>query len=261
MNIPNSNQAQNGPAQAAQSNPATPPVGKQKAWFEFDIPSENGQPAAQAPGLSPAAAAPMKAIIPPKDKERRLYWSWEFELVIGDEVLPRNKGTRIDDFSDDPSNVMALLRRCDSSLDSDISKYISWRTQDSISKTLGQVAGPGEAPKTEVLIKLDYKIKVWMVGERERVVAGKDQYTIKLDRQIRGHMRAVTRIFEQRIFRFVKGSFRDLASKWIEALPPTPATELARWQIKQDVARLFPPVRPQENALPPARHDIVVGVP
>jgi hypothetical protein len=260
MNSPNSIQTQIVPAQAAQSNAAMPPAGKQRRWFEFDTPSEMAQPAAQAPGLSPDDAAPMKAVLQPKARERRLYWSWEFDLVIGDEVFPRNQGTRVDDFSDNPSTVMAALRRCDSLLDSDIATYISRRTQNSIANILRQAVGPGETPKTEVLVKLNYNIKVWMVGERERVIAGKDEYTIQLDRQIRGHMRAVTRTFEQRIFRFAKGSFRDLASKWIKGLPPSPATEVALWRISQDVARLFPPVLVEEDALPPVLHDIVVAV-
>ena len=161
----------------------------------------------------------------------------------------------------EPGMVEAFLRNCDVWFDDDIPKHIEGRVRNCILKAVAKVAGPGEIPITQVVVKLIYDIKMWTPGERTWERKGTDEYMIQLDRQLRGHIMAVSRSVEQGICRFARAQFRHLAAGWIQKLPSGAAPENDLRQIKHELAQIFQPVMLEEDQLPPAIQDIEIATP
>jgi hypothetical protein len=192
-------------------------------------------------------------------EKRLLYWSWDFTLVIGGEEWPPNRGRHFEEFHNHPEKVTGFLRCCDSWFNSAIPEYVESHVRRRTLEAVAKVAGPGEIPKREVVVKLNYTIKVWTPGERASEWKGKEEYAIKLDRQVRGHIMAAKYSFERGIFRLARAEFRYLAADWIKRLPPCAASENALKQIKRELCQNVGPDIIAEDQLPPAIADIEIA--
>jgi len=216
--------------------PTIPPA-KPRPWYEFDPPAESAAGITQIPAPAPVPSCAIPEGTTPIfcPGKRRLYWSWDFTLVIDEEAWPPNKGLRFIDFHNTTTGVTALLRLCDDIFNSDLPRYIGAHVRNRVLEAAAREVGPGEPPKTEVLVKLLYDIKVWTPGKRPYERKGKREDAIKLERQVCGHIMAVKWSYERNIFRFARAEFRHLTASWIQNMPQNTATENALKQIKQEL--------------------------
>ena len=249
-------QKSNIPAAAPASQPE-----KAKRWFEYDPPEVSANATTQGPepvAQDPAAKERAAAVLPQK---RRLFWSWNFTLAVGEEETFPIKGRCFMDFHNDPRDVTAFLRSCDNWFNAAIPGNIESFVRDCVQQEVAKVAGPGEVPKTEVLVKLVYDIKVWAAGERPYEWNETKDYPVKLDRQVRGHVMAVMWSFERYIFSSVRAAFRDFAAGWIQRLPPSAAGEKALAQIRREQNHILEPDTLEADQLPPAIEDVEIAAP
>ena len=261
MNNPDSTPGPNPKALKSDSPATSAPPAAKKPWFEYDLPP--GDITASPQTLAPVPQSPLPRVAAPLSPPGKftIHWGWDFTLTIGGEEFPPNKGFRFVDFYIDIENAESFLRSCDDCFDLQISGYIKGRVRNIVLKEVAKVAEPAQTPKREVLVKLRYDIRVWAAGVRPYELRRTKEFTIKFDRQLRGHIMAAEYAFEKNVFSVAKAHFRTLLADWIDKLPPTPDCQRAIRQIKRDRCQVFQPDLGQDDSLPPDIEDIDVANP
>jgi hypothetical protein len=215
---------------------------------------ENPSPAIPKPGFKELALA-----IPPEKPS--LWFSWDFQLVLGAEELPGLKGHRTIDFCTHSADLETFLRQCDQWFNADVPNYIITTIRCRLLDKLGKPNDSGPIPEAEIVLKLTYNIKVWGLEREPYETKGIEETTVNLDPgQIRGHIMALERSYQRNIFNQVRSHFRYLAYDWIEGFPPGPSSQKALDVIEQEINEIFRPEIVPQDARPPTIGDIEVAV-